>query len=98
VLLMLRVLLMLPTRKLAHESGFLQLRPTLIHEDNVSAKQLPESGNFKAHSKHFELRWRFLRHCINRGIVSKKRSNAICNSLIMLLLLAVILECKASVP
>ena len=56
-------------RKLANELGFLQLRPTVIHEDNVGAKQLAESGNFKGRSKHFELRWRFLHHYINRGIV-----------------------------
>ena len=52
-------------RKLANELGFLQLRPTVIHEDNVGAKQLAESGR----SKHFELGWRFLHHYINRGIV-----------------------------
>jgi hypothetical protein len=53
------VLLMLPTycRKLAKELGFLQLRPTIIHEDNVGAvhKQLAESGNFKGRSKHLAL-------------------------------------------
>ena len=59
-------------RKLANELGFLQLRPTVIHEDNIGAKQLAESGNFKGRSKHFELRWRFLHHYINRGIVSIK--------------------------
>ena len=47
-------------RKLANELGFLQLRPTVIHEDNLGAKQIAESGNFKGRSKHFELRWRFL--------------------------------------
>jgi hypothetical protein len=31
-----------------------------------------ESGNFKGRSKHFELRWQFLHHYINRGIVSIK--------------------------
>ena len=55
-------------RKLANELGFLQLRPTVIHEDNVGAKQLAESGNFKGRSKHFELRWRFQHHYINRGL------------------------------
>ena len=59
-------------RKLANELGFLQLRPTIIHEDNIGAKQLAESGSFKGRSKHFELRWRFLHHYINRGIVSIK--------------------------
>ena len=59
-------------RKLANELGFLQLRPTIIHEDNLGAKQIAESGNFKGRSKHFELRWRFLHHYINRGIVSIK--------------------------
>jgi hypothetical protein len=44
-------------RKLANELGFLQLRPTIIHEDNLGAKQIAESGNFKGRSKHFELRW-----------------------------------------
>ena len=34
-------------RKLANELGFLQLRPTIIHEDNLGAKQIAESGNFK---------------------------------------------------
>ena len=61
-------------RKLANELGFLQLRPTIIHEDNFGAKQLAESGSFKGRSKHFELRWRFLHHYINRGIV---RINAV---------------------
>ena len=61
-------------RKLANELGFLQLRPTIIHEDNLDAKQLAESGSFKGRSKHFELRWRFLHHYINRGIV---RINAV---------------------
>lgn len=59
-------------RKLANELGFLQLRPTIIHEDNLGAKQIAESGNFKGRSKHFELRWRFLHHYINRGIISIK--------------------------
>jgi hypothetical protein len=59
-------------RKLANELGFLQLRPTIIHEDNLGAKQIAESGNFKGRSKHFELRWRFLHYYINRGMVSIK--------------------------
>jgi hypothetical protein len=59
-------------RKLANELGFLQLRPTIIHEDNLGAKQIAESGNFKGRSKHFELRWRFLQNYINRDIVSIK--------------------------
>ena len=59
-------------RKLANELGFLQLRPTVVHEDNIGAKQLAESGNFKGRSKHYELRWRFLHHFINRGILSIK--------------------------
>jgi hypothetical protein len=59
-------------RKLANKLGFLQLRPTIIHEDNLGVKQIAESGNFKGRSKHFELRWRFLHHYINRGIVSIK--------------------------
>jgi hypothetical protein len=59
-------------RKLANELGFLQLRPTIVHEDNIGAKQLAESGNFKGRSKHYELRWRFLHHFINRGILSIK--------------------------
>ena len=61
-------------RKLANELGFLQLRPTIIHEDNLGAKQLAESRSFKGRSKHFELQWRFLHHYINRGIV---RINAV---------------------
>jgi hypothetical protein len=59
-------------RKLANELGFLQLRPTIIHKDNLGAQQIAESGNFKGRSKHFELRWRFFHHYINRGIVSIK--------------------------
>ena len=59
-------------RKIPNEPGFLQLRPTVVHEDNVGAKQLAESGNFKGRSKHYELRWRFLHHYINRGILSIK--------------------------
>jgi hypothetical protein len=41
-------------RKFANELGFLQLYPTIIHEDNLGAKQIAESGNFKGCSKHFE--------------------------------------------
>ena len=60
-------------RRLANELGFLQLRPTsIIYEDNVCATQIAESGNFKGRAKHFELRWQFLHHCINRGNVSIK--------------------------
>ena len=59
-------------RKLANELGFLQLCPTIIHEDNLGAKQIAESGNFKGRSKYFELRWRFLHKYINWGIVSIK--------------------------
>ena len=59
-------------RKLANELGFLQLRPTIIHEDSLGAKQIAESGNLKGRSKHFELRWRFLHHYVNRGIISIK--------------------------
>ena len=44
-------------RKVANELGFLQLPPTIIHEDNIGAKQLAESGSFKGTSEHFELRW-----------------------------------------
>jgi hypothetical protein len=44
--------------------------PTIIHADNLGAKQLAESRSFKGRSKHFEHRWRFLHNNINRGIVS----------------------------
>ena len=37
-----------------------------------SRLQNPEISNHKGRSKHFELRWRFLHHYINRGIVSIK--------------------------
>ena len=37
-------------RKLANELGFLQLRPTIIREDNLGAKQIAGSGNFKGRS------------------------------------------------
>ena len=57
-------------RKIADELGFLQLRLTVIHEDNFGAKAIAENGNFKGRSKHFELRWRFLHHYINRVIVT----------------------------
>jgi hypothetical protein len=33
--------------KLANELCFLQLHPTIIHEDNVGAKQFAESENFR---------------------------------------------------
>ncbi len=33
-------------RKLTNELGLLQLHPTIIHEDNLGAKQIAESGNF----------------------------------------------------
>jgi hypothetical protein len=46
--------------------------PGVVHEDILGAKQIAESGNFKGRSKHLELRWRFLHHYINRGIVSIK--------------------------
>ena len=59
-------------RKIANELGFLQLRPTVIHEDNLGTKAIADNGNFKGRSKHFELRWRFLHHYINRGVVTIK--------------------------
>ena len=59
-------------RKVANELGFLQWRPTVIHEDNEGAKKLAESGNFKGRSKHFELRWKFLVDFCRRGIVTIK--------------------------
>ena len=59
-------------RKVANELGFLQWRPTVIHEDNEGAKKLAESGNFKGRSKHFELRWNFLVDFCRRGIVTIK--------------------------
>jgi hypothetical protein len=34
-------------RKIANELGFLQLRPTVIHKDNLGAKAIAENGNFK---------------------------------------------------
>jgi len=37
-------------RKLANELDFLQLWPTIIHEDNICIKQLSESGSFKGRS------------------------------------------------
>jgi hypothetical protein len=85
-------------RKLANELGFLQLRPTVIHEDNLGAKQIAESGNFIGRSKHFELRWRFLHHYINRGIVSIKAIKRELNSLTLVLPLAVIPNCNRWVP
>jgi hypothetical protein len=59
-------------RKIANELGFLQLRPTVIHEDNLGAKAIAENGNFKGRSQHFELRWRFLHHYIIHGVVTIK--------------------------
>jgi hypothetical protein len=59
-------------RKIANELGFLQLRPTVIHEDNLGAKAIAENGNFKGRSKHFELRWRFLHHYIIHSVVTVK--------------------------
>ena len=59
-------------RKIANELGFLQLRPMVIHEDNLGAKAIAENGNFKGRSKHFELRWRFLHHYILRCVVTIK--------------------------
>jgi hypothetical protein len=59
-------------RKVANELGFLQLRPPVIHEDNLGEKAIAENVNFKGRSKHFELRWRFFHHYINRGVVTIK--------------------------
>ena len=59
-------------RKIANELGFLQLRPTVIHEDNLGAKAIAENGNFKGRSEHFELRWRFLHHYIISCVVTIK--------------------------
>jgi hypothetical protein len=59
-------------RKTANELGFLQLRPTVIHGDNLGTKAIAKNSNFKGRSKHFELRWRFLHHYINRGVVTIK--------------------------
>jgi hypothetical protein len=66
----------------------------VIHEDNLSAKQIAESRNFEGRSKHFELRWRFLHHYINRGIVSIKAIKRELNSLTLVLPLAVIRNCN----
>ncbi len=61
-------------RKLANELGFLQLRPTIIHEDNVGAKnRLHNREISKEISKHFDLRWRFLHHYTSIGAPSASK-------------------------
>jgi hypothetical protein len=74
-------------------------RPTINHEDNLGVKQSAESGNFKGRSNHFDLRWRFLHHYINRGIVSiKSIKREIQLADLGVLTLAVIPNCKQWVP
>jgi hypothetical protein len=41
------VLLELARNEHINELGFLQLRPTVIHEDNLGANAIAENGNFK---------------------------------------------------
>jgi hypothetical protein len=56
-------------RKLAHELGFLQIAPTLLYEDNHGAICLAQHGHFKGRSKHLDLRWKFIKDCIDTGVL-----------------------------
>ena len=47
-------------RKLANELGFLQVKLTILYEDNQGAKALAEHTHFKGRSKHYQLRWSFV--------------------------------------
>ena len=57
-------------RKLADELGFLQLKPTILYEDNQGAKALADHGHFKGRSKHYQLRWSFIQDYVQRGVLS----------------------------
>jgi hypothetical protein len=56
-------------RKLANELGFLQIAPTLLFEDNHGAICLVQHGHFKGRSKHLDLSWKFIKDCIDTGVL-----------------------------
>jgi hypothetical protein len=55
-------------RKLANELGFLQI-PTLLFADNHDALCLTQHGHLKGRCKHFDLRWKFIKDCIDTGVL-----------------------------
>jgi hypothetical protein len=56
-------------RKLANELGFLQVKPTILYEDNQGAKALAEHTHFKGRSKHYQLRWSFVQDYVQRHML-----------------------------
>jgi hypothetical protein len=56
-------------RKLANELGFLQIAPTLFCEDNHGAICQAQHGHFKRRNKHLDLSWKFIKDCIDNGVL-----------------------------
>ena len=46
-----------------------RLRPTMIYCDNLSCIKLTENLVFHDRSKHIEIRYHFIRDCVQRGVV-----------------------------
>lgn len=56
-------------RKLAEELGFAQLQPTKIYEDNEGCIALAEKMHLRNRSKHVGLRFSFVHHLFELGII-----------------------------
>ena len=56
-------------RKLADELGFAQLKPTKIYEDNAGCIALAENMHLRNRSKHIALRFSFVQHLFELGII-----------------------------
>ena len=57
-------------RKLANELGFMQTKPTVLHEDNNGCLSLARTGHYRGRSKHFALRFQFISDYIDRGLLN----------------------------
>ena len=57
-------------RKLANELGFVQTKPTVLHEDNNGCLSLARTGHYRGRSKHFALRFQFISDFIDRGLLN----------------------------
>ena len=54
-------------RELMNEIGFTLKKPTEIYEDNESTLFLSNNPVSSDRSKHFRLRWHYLRQCVRDG-------------------------------
>jgi hypothetical protein len=57
-------------RKLANELGFMQTKPTVLHEDNNGCLSLARTGHYRGRSKHFAFRFQFISDYIDRGLLN----------------------------